>query len=940
MAYASFTAAKEVRGHQRLALKIATLDPDSNDPTNVTIGDIYLGDTERWQLDTSPVIWVEPLVTDWGTIRQRAEIGGGLGTISDVRIRVRNQKLSAMIPNSDQTFASGSPAHAPEAQGMEQRLLEILQTRIIQEASATLTLYCFHGPDLTAFQSFDLFDSWHCVAAAPDESGAFVDLDFTRSTAGEETIIPRRVITTPPVPSGQGALIPIVYGPNVESVAPLTILDASGGTVHGNQEALIVAGYHDQLLPAIPWDIEADDDEYKLALADLTGLNTGWTTQAGAPSSGPILIFSPDGDFVSIVKQGSATGDTEWIAATTGVHLLVHKYQTAYAFIPCNELYSAYSGIIFNQGWKSAMDRNPNTYWPWVVDDVTFSLGFNIAPVSPLGQILLATDALTAYVIISGTSDTKVATRVRFGLRQIVGGGSWIGGATAYGEIRGAADAQLGGLFTQSERAAVGIDVGYWYQDRPGTPSGPYTVEEPPLSWNWRYSDGSTSSDQLRVWFEVAVAADPGQHMDIVECGVRVTYRAMIVDRATTNALSRLAHQPGGASDRLRQTKAALIRGGISYPPPEIIVAANWVTQETGTGDAVMRDDTSGTITGNVSDPLKGPAEIIDHMLRAWADGLDPATIRTATGQLGSFRDAESDYEDWCTDAGAPGGGTGVNDLQGGYVPRIGSETTVGDLIDRISSQAPILVHRVPQDELICVCYPEAAPGTNPASDFERFYDSGGDQVFFHPAKPLAGASMNGAPYGLSRFRPRLRERVFNRFTFRYRHYGPTGRLEKTIRITEVNDDSNVWSSSTPLADGHPDDLVADIGYNLSTVCASSQARWGAHELPPIELPDVYHHEIATVFAHYMVRRWTNPAMIVDAEAGTEAADLMVGHVVSFQDDCNLLQPRMDYWLEPAKTVGWSPLDFLVLEIDHAPQTKSGEVVTRFTCEQIIYDPQ
>jgi hypothetical protein len=180
----------------------------------------------------------------------------------------------------------------------------------------------------------------------------------------------------------------------------------------------------------------------------------------------------------------------------------------------------------------------------------------------------------------------------------------------------------------------------------------------------------------------------------------------------------------------------------------------------------------------------------------------------------------------------------------------------------------------------------------------------------------------------------------------RYRGYGPYGATQK-YTITETPNDSNVLNTSTNLNNAKPRSKPTKMGvggYDPSAVCATSQNRYSVKRWLNIEAPSLHSHDVAYAFMHYLLKRFTQPRIIVEATCGPEAVDLKPGHLISFSNDMNLAGPVPDYGSAAAKISGWAYTgevgnphkDYIVQRITRRPQDYGCD--TTFTSEQIMYN--
>lgn len=349
------------------------------------------------------------------------------------------------------------------------------------------------------------------------------------------------------------------------------------------------------------------------------------------------------------------------------------------------------------------------------------------------------------------------------------------------------------------------------------------------------------------------------------------------------------------------------------------------------------RDNDAGDVSGTADLNLTSPAHIADCLLRKWGQGVVAADMLTAASAFGSFRDAHAALDLWVDDI--------YNTDQDWYNNlTISQQTSIKSVIAALCAQAPMFVAKLPEGGIYAGIYGEAADD----ADHNYYKDSAGNRVKIHPNSQHPGAADFGKPYAVEGFTAALTpsEEIFNRFTVNYRLFMPTGKLEARQYICEADASCILWNGSSTyesLPAGSATDLETEFGYNVATICAASQARYGVCTMPDISLDLVYGHVVATAFLHYLVKRYTNPRILFSCQGGIEFSDLRPGHIIQVSNDMNYEATRPDYINQPAKLAGWNTTgatgvaDYLVNSVRLLPA--SGAFRVEFSAEQIIYTP-
>lgn len=955
MSYASLTEAREAGGHVRFIAEIDLVDADSLSPTGYFGNNdktIRLGAREdgRWLINDASQNYVEPLVESFGVISQRCDIGEAFGAISDLRLVLNNSKLEGQQDNSEYSGITG--AMSPEPTGDDVRLIETAQFYTWTGASVSVWVYFFPGGEtaldlVTGEQSTQVFIG---VINEVDVDGDLVYLDVVQNDEAEQTSLPGREITDPPGGIGRGQRIPICYG-KFAAANPAEISSLTGGRT--NQDTTIsprtsflgavIAGYKGPVAPAVPWKYESSPaspsvPEYYLVTSDFKAPNSGWTNQDQLSGDPVDALFIYHGDGVTThIDEGSALGETETqeVSGAGTTEQLFHKvfsFQQGWAYIPCDSVESS-SGQDLT-GVQNVFNGDPSVSWDF--DGATSGnyINFRIKNTAPLGEVISSDNCVEAWAILDSQSGRNTAYQVRWGLWRLEASAEWVGsaGGTRNVYVNDAGGTTPLGFHVQDADASASIREQDYYQDRASAPN--FYQPEELLSWRWRYSNaGTAGTDGVVIRFYANTNATAGDVTSIIACGLRVKYRFARSLVTVPTALAFRAHgtpvkvgkKNGRVGERVIGPNAAATRG------IEPVYSENWACP-----NVVVRDDGSGTITGTADGNIwEGPL-IAAHLCSAWGSGVAATDVLTAASQFGSTRDTNDELDDWVDDLGSA--------TTYDYHVVIDQETTMESAIAQIASQGPWMFHKTPTGKFYAAPYWEAPPttGSKTGSGHFRYWTQATNAYAkFHPGVNHPDASDAGKPFAFDpgRFRVRLTplSEIYNRFRVRYGFYRPTGKFERTLILTETAGDSNVWSNGATSNEDTPTGLASSIGggYNLSTICTDSQARYGVTREMVVELPDIWDHPTATAYLHYLVKRYSGQRMIVSATTGIEGFQLYPGHVVRFSNDCNLIQPRLDYINNPAEQDGWDDLDFIVQSVKIDLDQKE----VSFSCEQIIYDP-
>jgi hypothetical protein len=526
--YASAKAASEVAGgHYRIGVTITPLDPDSKEPTNLTLRGpgsnvLAVTDGEAWPYDSSDVkFWFEPLVESFGDITCAAEIHSAFQTLADPRLVLRNVRINGILDNGQLTFASGSPAESPSPTGDEVRLSQLLQYQVWTGAAVEYAIYYFASEDTgdtTAYKKQTIFTG--IVKSVDGLDSERITLGLAQDSKAEDTLIPHRKITDPADPNVRGQYIPLVFGNAYDAAL----------TNHVNGlpiETAIIAGYKPPLAPVLSWRraTGAGDKGYWLITNDCTGVNSEWTWQTEFPSGGKsndddrLLVYFPEADAWGIVLETGTPGSStvysmvsELLDGSPDIEVGVDEYQLIDLYIPCNGIHTDTHSMLDEP--RYLFDRNPYKVAYLNVDNTTlaWSIRFTISPISLMGEVPLIENCIGAYLILGETTFTG-SPEIDYGIAAI-SCNNWIGHSIGDPEGHlGTADIEAGGLRRQREDNVDPIAVSAYIQ--------PSKAQQPIMGLNWNYiHDGSTDPGEAVVEIQVTQAGAAGDEIPIIDVGV------------------------------------------------------------------------------------------------------------------------------------------------------------------------------------------------------------------------------------------------------------------------------------------------------------------------------------------------------------------------------------------------------------------------------------
>ena len=454
-------------------------------------------------------------------------------------------------------------------------------------------------------------------------------------------------------------------------------------------------------------------------------------------------------------------------------------------------------------------------------------------------------------------------------------------------------------------------------------------------NWDWKLPErledapsGERSFTEMVVRIEVENQGGAGETLKIIAAGIVV--RNFPSQAKAPESGTRILNAPippgfpPGLLDRVPLYLTVGSSGRTSRVESNI-----WISRATNTVD-----DGSSTLTATVDGEITYPCDIAAHIMLKWGEGVASADVEISEASVsngvpfGSGHRADEQLFGWIL------GGTAQHAQL-----VINQETTLGAELSNFMAQFPLMLYReVGDDTVYFGFYPEDS------TDVNRFY-SGSTAIKFHPNIDHPDADDYAKAYVVQdvQIKPTPLSDIFNRFTVRYRGYGPYGLTQK-FTVTETPNDSNVLDTSSNLNDAKTNSLPG--GYDPSAVCAVSQERYGVKRWMNIDAPSLHTHYTAYALVQYLLKRFTQPRVMVEATCGPEAVDLKPGHLISFSDDLNLSYPVPDYGSGAAKVSGWAftgesgdpHKDFIVQRITRRPEDYGCE--TTFTCEQIMYNPR
>lgn len=865
MAWASEKAALETAGAWRhLVLEIDLTDPDGILPNTgqwTASRTLYLSDEYLRRTSSGAVALTkyQKAVTDWGSISAAASMSTAFEATGDVQITLSNAAITHQEPGSD---ISGVTGLSPEPIGEELRLIELVRL-YNWEGSAVrvkvLTLGSYTTDQANADVEYQLTTIFTGEIAEVDATHDALVLDITQSDAVERSKLPGRNITDSPQENFNNRRAPLVYGDWVP-----------GTSLVADKEHMVGIGFKPGLTPALPYQRNSSDENItEYIWNDLAGLGItsqpDFGTAAGDPTvTSGLYLYYGDSDCMAEVQTSSSTGAglTNWVdGATANAELLLHVNEYVNAKLYCPGVAVVASTGVTNP--ENAIDRDPNTYAALDVSSTSNYIHLRMPELSRYGFIPQANNAVAGYVVLD-TSSVDVGTSLDFGLWRIAGTPAFVGSAT---DTISAGEMAAGGVLVQStipSTAYVRAASGY---------------QEPLLLWQFAYSDGSWTVDDVYLRIKVGTAGSGGQECRIIAAGAVITYRSTVSDQPWIRQgildRSRNGH-------RLERKVYRDVINQIRAIEPEPRYADIYVMP----GKCTI-DDASGTITGTGEANIEHPIDIARHLLTGWGVDISGSDLETTTSTFGTFAStAKTRLNRWI---GQNVAGGSSNTWKCAWT--IANDTTVASALAQLCSEAPMMIQRDPATgKFLCAVYENDLLGAS-GQDWEKFLDADGNKVTFHPNyfDERGQTSGRGRPYSVRDFGARSggREGRYTDVRVRFRRFAPTGAFLDSVYANP--DGQKVWSVTAG-------DYVEGASGTLYTQCGAAEGYLGRRtEEFVLESVTIQDPATATGLLWYLTTVLTGQPVRVRGFTDAEGCVLKPGHAFQVSNDMNLWNPMPYY---------------------------------------------
>lgn len=883
----TFTTVKqalEIRGaHVERVLEIDLTDPGLVTPDagwytrNKTL---YLTDSKdlvRSKDGTNDAKYAA-CVLSWGDSYEEGDVGLGLNTTSDTTYTLANHKIAPQLRRGD---IAGFVALSPEPDGMHLRLSDLCALYQWTGAVVRELLMIYEGPTTdqnsaaAPYQDYTVFTGRIANVRVNRET---IVLDVIADDQVEKTKLPEREITVSPIPNDNGKRVPIALGAfGTPGVNP-SFTAAENGRL----------GVHHELTPILCTQVDATDpSDYRYAWHDAAGANwtsqTPWGTTSGAPDDSDVaVLYHEDIDAISEIRFGTGEGLSTWIDGTTNalMEIVSDQYITARCWIRCDHVASG----IGHTDRALMVDSNPNTYGTLDLDSIGNYVELRLPQVStPPGFVLVEDNSLLAWVAIEGLAQAGL-TKLKFGLWRTAGTPAWVGSSE-----RELSDTNLesGGIFDQ-----VAMPIAAFTDRSVGA--------EPPLSWQWLYSDGGTHTSVMRVRIQCS-AANAGDKVRIIAAGIVAN---MYVPKS----------YPFGMFTSLIQNAGFYItRGDISKsrdlkPDTPLFVRPS----------KTALDDASGTITGTPNANLTSPAHQAAYLILARGSGASASDLILNASTFGSFRDAATDLDKYLDDV------TGGSALSWKTRGTIEGVSKLSDSVTALCENSPMMVRHSVSGQFYASVFPKVGSISGPL----KYKNNAGAVVYFHPNYAHPSSTQYGEPYGLTEIWSEGRDlsTIANRFRVRYRRFRPTKVYERSIYVDA--DSYSIWSETAGAFVTEADSDT--LGNTLMGLCASSATAYQRTDEMIVELDFIGDDATATAALSSIVRRNYWGSMILHCTAFLEALDLMPGHVVLMSNDLNNVFTKPQY-----QSADWSSSGSFFVRSVTRPASQAG-VMVAFVGEEIV----
>lgn len=896
MAWASEQKALETQARHVTVVQIDLTDPDGVMP-----------DSGQWTASRTLYVATEPLkrtssgaghlteyvhgVIDIGEIAHGGEPSTAFQTLTQTQVTLSNMRWKFQEPASK--ISSGPTAMSPEPTGEDIRASELCRMYQWPGAAITISLLSLGSanPD-QATATYQLTEQFVGEINKVSTSRDRMVLDCTVVDAYRRSELAGRFLDEDEDGDAAGT-IPVVYG-------ACTVPDAWAGS-WAYEASRLKIGAKPFLTPALYRRLSSQ--RYYYGWNDCKGVNSGWTSQPdwGTTSGSPtdnladdlVVRFHPEIDSFTIMDSenegaGPTEGKFQFHDDTTGgganEELEVSFYRAAIgtAYIRCDGVASS-TGL---SNGERACDANPTTYAELDVSSTSNIALFRIPETAPLGDILIEDDAIIPYILWEPTT-VDTAVRVELSLWRTVGSPNEIGsGATT---ITGTQ------LATRTDYGGASMTIASFFRSN--------SNEEPPLRWQWQYSDGSGSLGDMRIGVKVAVQGSAGQVMRIAGVGLAVRHSVI------PGALRRINRSVYEVINdyRYRWTRPGYEIAGRSdggRKPVQNDEAPYYIVSPKST-----IDDASGTVDSAEAN-LQHPVHVAHHQILKWVRDVTGSDVETTASTFGSFAAAEAQIDDWIQ-GNVAGGGSLTWDTRW----TISSRTSPEAALTTLCNETPMTVYLDPSTgKFLCLVYEPAS-----IQSWEKFNNSAGSQAEWVPrlmdARGVGTALLSA--YGIEGFEAdtaRKDQRVTG-VRINFRRFAPTGEFLESVYANP--DEQKVWSETAG-------DYVTGSSGTLYTACNAAEDQIGRRtEDFVLDAVTVQDPATATGLLYYWVTRLTGAPMVVRGVTNAVGANLKVGHYTKIGDDMALEIPPPKYG-----AVDWTDHDFIVTKV--ARRNQGASVVTEF----------
>ena len=310
-----------------------------------------------------------------------------------------------------------------------------------------------------------------------------------------------------------------------------------------------------------------------------------------------------------------------------------------------------------------------------------------------------------------------------------------------------------------------------------------------------------------------------------------------------------------------------------------------WLYQPTTDVYCWMRgqaDDGSGTYTGTPGALITNPADIIYHLLVKRGNGLATTDFNTTSGgglTMGSFVQARTDLNAKSADAAYK------------LSVFLTEPINVWDAVAEIQRHCPgLAIYRSAVDNKFQAIVFEGTPGS------EKTYT---------PAFSWADHIAHDQPFGLQESNS---ADVCTRVYVHYHWFAPEGKCLRTAFITPTDSDDG---------EGNEDNT-------RETAAGTSETDYGTKNVFEADYPWIIDKDTAVAQRDFLFDRYSTPKLAVEFSAFLNAADLRLGHVITFNADVDTHMPYIKY----GDTATWAAKKFQVIELKHRLRDRRPYTIT------------